>query len=100
MVGSKVVIKDMTPSHKLALKYKPEQFNVVSRNGSELVVQSEVDGRQYRRNVTHTKLLPTTDQVEEANVDDEAVAAGPTDTDPSRVERPKRNVGKPARYQS
>lgn len=97
MVGSKVVIKEMAPSNKLALKYKPERFNVIERNGSELIVQSELDGRQYRRNVTHTKLLPATDQVDEAeNNDDQSEQAIEPDSIPSG--RPKRNIIKPARY--
>lgn len=92
-VGSKVVIKDMVPSSKLALKYKPEEFEVVDRNGSELLVKSSIDGRQYRRNVTHTKLLPSANETIQ-------VADGGLPTEaPKQNARPKRTVVKPARYQ-
>lgn len=93
----------MAPSHKLALKYKPESFSVTERKGSELLVTSDVDGRQYRRNVSHTKLLPDTDRVGDVSDNDgRTMALEPEEpvvsVDPIPVSRPKRNVVKPARY--
>lgn len=106
-VGSKVVIKEMAPPNKLSLKYKPEPFSVIERNGSEIIVQSDTDGRRYRRNVTHTKLLPASDQAGETVVDEEPIEnANVEPNEPIAdavadvpVERPKRAIVKPARYQ-
>lgn len=74
---------------------------MTERNGSELIVRSDVDGRQYRRNVAHTKLLPDTDRVGDASVGD-GHAVGPVAEEPAGaidpVGRPKRTVVKPARY--
>lgn len=83
----------MVSSSKLALKYKPEEFEVVNRKGSELLVKSSVDGRQYRRNVTHTKVLPNSDQRSQA------ADITPSADQLEQYIRPKRTIVKPARYQ-
>lgn len=112
----------MAPANKLALKYKPESFSVIERKGSEVVVQSDMDGRQYRRNVTHTKLLPSSGWVDQAaangEVNDEQqvkenelstaatnpigrpkrCALKPSTTASGSTDRPKRNIVKPVRY--
>lgn len=99
MVGSKVVIKEMAASNKLSLKYKPETFSVTERKGSELVVTSDEDGRQYRRNVSHTKLLPDMNASENENRIMAPEMGEPVeDVNPVPFARPKRNIVKPARF--
>lgn len=100
----------MAPASKLALKFKPESFSVTERNGSEVLVKSDTDGRCYRRNVSHVKLLPT-ETADDQLVVSADVSATNKSNDPlpdvnneeqpsvDKAIRPKRNVSKPTRYQ-
>lgn len=50
-IGNKVFVKEFLPAGKLATKNRPEEFTVIDRKGSELLVKSDVTGNVYRRNV-------------------------------------------------
>lgn len=67
--GDKVYVKRMQKDNKLSTNYSPEQFVVVSKLGSEVVVQSLKSGQKIKRNVVHLKRIEQ-DQGTEPEEDD------------------------------
>lgn len=56
--GDKVFVKRMKKNHKLEADYSPEEYQVVKKSGSDVIVRSRVSGKEFRRNVTHLKKIP------------------------------------------
>lgn len=54
-IGDTVWLKRLIPANKLSPTFDPVDYKVISRNGSELVVENISTGTRYRRNVTHVK---------------------------------------------
>lgn len=95
-IGDQVLVKEFAPANKLASKFNPQSYTVVDRKDSEVVVQSEFDGQQYRRNVAHTQRISDgSDRNAAANADDEV-----DELTMIAAKRPKRQAAKPARYQA
>lgn len=53
--GEIVWLKRLTPGNKLSPTFEPIDHKVISRSGSELLVENVLNGAQYRRNVVHVK---------------------------------------------
>lgn len=53
--GEIVWLKRLTPGNKLSPTFEPIDHKVISRSGSELLVENVLNGAQYRRNVAHVK---------------------------------------------
>lgn len=53
--GEIVWLKRLTNKNKLSPTFEPVDHKVISRSGSELLVENTVTGAQYRRNITHVK---------------------------------------------
>lgn len=93
-IGNKVFVKELLPAGKLATKNRPEEFTVIDRKGSELLVKSDVTGNVYRRNVVHTKRIG------------EGIEGQAAEPDPVMIqeamqhERPRRQLNKPERFQA
>lgn len=64
-IGKTVWLKRLIPANKLAPNFEPVDHKVISRSGSELVVENILTGTQYRRNITHVKRAPTQKDEEE-----------------------------------
>lgn len=56
--GDEVVVKRQIITNKLATKFEPTVYKVTERKGSEVTVENEGTGTQYRRNVAHIKKIP------------------------------------------
>lgn len=54
-VGDIVWLKQMTKANKLSPTFDPIDYKVISRTGSELLVENVSTGVQYRRHITHVK---------------------------------------------
>lgn len=54
-VGETVWLKRMNPANKLSPNFEPVDYKVISRSGSELVVENMSNGTKYRRHITHVK---------------------------------------------
>lgn len=55
-IGNKVILKNLIKATKLTPTFAPEVFEVLQRNGNELLLFG--NGKTLRRNVAHVKLLP------------------------------------------
>lgn len=53
--GEIVWLKRLTPGNKLSPTFEPVDHKVVSRSGSELLVENVLNGARYRRKVAHVK---------------------------------------------
>lgn len=53
--GEMVWLKRLVPGNKLSPTFEPINHKVISRSGSELLVENVLNGARYRRNVTHVK---------------------------------------------
>lgn len=91
-----VWLKKLTNANKLSANFEPNDFKVIDRIGSELVVENIATGVQYRRNVTHAKLRPP-DQLNEAMNDPKLKRALDSTISPTK-ERPKRQCAKSVKY--
>lgn len=101
-MGDKVVVMDFAPSGKLATKFRPEEFTGVDKKGTELLVESDKSGVQYRRNVVHTKRLPAATGEKSDEVPDEVNSGIKRQAGAGLAEelgRPKRKINKPVRFQ-
>lgn len=56
--GDNVFVKRMKKNHKLEADYSPEEYEVIRKRGSDVVVRSRLSGKEFRRNVTHLKKIP------------------------------------------
>lgn len=54
-VGETVWLKCLINKNKLSPTFEPIDYKVISRSGSELLVENVSSGVQYRRNITHVK---------------------------------------------
>lgn len=86
-VGDRVLVKEMTKSHKLAPNFGTKEFEIMNKSGSELLVRSEDTGKEYRRNVVHVKKIP-----------DNIIQPLQTKNPQEPEDRPKREVKKPKRW--
>ncbi|XP_055525193.1 uncharacterized protein K02A2.6-like [Wyeomyia smithii] len=57
--GDRVFIKRMMKSHKLEANFSSEEFVVMKKTGSDVVVRSQLSGKEFRRNDTHLKKIPS-----------------------------------------
>lgn len=73
--GDKVFVKRMKKNHKLEADYSAEEYDVVNKKGSDVIVRSRVSGKEFRRNVTHLKKVP--------QIDDNVQPTATTETDQS-----------------
>lgn len=48
----------MKKNHKLEADFSPEEFVVMKKMGSDVVVRSQLSGKEFRRNVSHLKKVP------------------------------------------
>lgn len=86
-VGDDVVLKVQKKLNKLSPNFGPEQFTVIERNGSEVLVSSKSSGKQFRRNTSAVKrIFPSSDDELTSNIAEEESS------------RPKRKIVKPPRF--
>ena len=83
--GDKVLIRNQTPSSKLAPAYHPKPATVISREGEEVRAQRE-DGSVVRRHSSHLKRYHQPEhQEDQSNASDQDASA---DCRPTRNRRP------------
>ena len=92
-VGDTVLVR-AEKTNKLSPNFSPEKHQIVSRQGSEVIVSNENSGRQFRRNLTEVRKLPNP-QIETDNAEDEVEVETCTD---SNAGRPKRDRNPPVRF--
>lgn len=88
-VGDRVLLKEMTKTHKLAPNFGTDEFEITNRKGGEVIVRSEDTGKEYRRNVVHVKKIP------ENGIN--KLPLGEPKPEES-TDRPKREIKKPKRF--
>lgn len=69
-VGDRVLAKRMKRDNKLSSEFGPEEYSVVSKKGTEVVIRSTESGKEYRRSAPHLKPISanendSTDQASE-----------------------------------
>ncbi|XP_062713724.1 uncharacterized protein K02A2.6-like [Aedes albopictus] len=92
-VGDIVVAKRMTKDHKLSSNFDPEQFEIISRKGTDVQLRSLDTRKLYHRNVSHLKLITRTTDSAEGSQARENVITNPEEAAPSQeepVQRPQR----------
>lgn len=57
--GDEVVVKRQIITNKLSTAFEPVIHKVIKRSGSEVVVEHSGTGKEYRRNVSHVKKVPS-----------------------------------------
>lgn len=55
VVGDRVLLKRMKKDNKLSTEYMNEEFIILRKCGSDLIVKSLVTGKEFRRNTAHVK---------------------------------------------
>ena len=60
-VGDTVVAKRMKKQNKVEAEFAPDEYKVVQKKGSDVIIKSSVDGKQYRRCSTHLKRVRCAD---------------------------------------
>lgn len=58
-VGDRVLAKRMRKDNKLSSEFAPEEFRVMQKKGTEVVIRSSESGKEYRRSAAHLKVIPT-----------------------------------------
>lgn len=94
--GDHVFLKRMKKSHKLEADFSPEEFLVMKKSGSDVIVRSQLSGKEFRLNVTHLKkvpaerdyLQPTSSSETDHTIQDELVR----DSDSNAVQLPDESV--------
>lgn len=71
--GDRVLVKRMKKDHKLQTDFAPEEFQVIHKKGSDTTVRSSLSGKEFRRNVTHLKKVPDSNDKTSDDKDDERV---------------------------
>ena len=56
-VGEHVLAKRMRKDNKLSSDFGPEEFKVVQKKGTEVVIRSTDSGKEYRRSAAHLKTI-------------------------------------------
>ena len=56
-IGEKVYVKNMIKENKLTPEFNDTTHTVLSKNGSDVNVQNDENGKQYRRNIVHLKKI-------------------------------------------
>lgn len=56
-VGDHVLAKRMKKDNKLSSDFAPEEFSVVQKKGTEVIIRSTESGKQYRRSAAHLKVI-------------------------------------------
>lgn len=97
-IGDEVVAKRQVITNKLATKFEPTVYKVVKRNGSEVTIENEGTGSQYRRNVAHIKKLPSPSNSEPQQQQPTTPPVPNQAADPSEG-RPARKRKMPSYYQ-
>lgn len=111
-------MKIQLKTNKFSPNFGSEEFTVIERHGSEVLVRSKITGKQYRRNVTAIKKIPNNliddyddDDVTDAVYNDDDVNLNKNNDDDGNkdnedelpvdnvAQRPKRKIRKTARYQ-
>lgn len=71
-IGDKVLVKRQAKTNKLSSTFGPEKFIVISKKGSEAVIESSTGHTTYRRNVSHLKRIAdgAQDEPEQQKQDD------------------------------
>lgn len=70
-VGNTVFQKNQFITDKLATTFDPNQFTVIAKNGSNVTIRRDDDGRVYERNISHLKRVPIPDDPEELLIEPE-----------------------------
>ncbi|XP_055615000.1 uncharacterized protein K02A2.6-like [Toxorhynchites rutilus septentrionalis] len=58
-VGDHVLVKQMKKKNKVSADYSPEQFQVVQKNGTDVLLKSLFSGKNIRRSAAHLKVVPS-----------------------------------------
>lgn len=113
--GDDVVIMNPKKKSKMDPNFNSEEFEVVHKNGGEVLVKSKEDGHMKKRNVTHlkkivgsnlqqevsqeTQIQETENQNGEDTTSQQLMEKSNADTDRgASMSRPKRSAGIPARF--
>lgn len=102
----------MIKMNKLTPNFGATEFEVISKSGSELQIQDE-EGRVYRRNTAHAKVVPMDvdtereEEKEEEGATDKQAVVGSNNENMKQRQKPalstrvlpKRNAKRPERYQ-
>lgn len=54
-VGDQVLTKRLKKDNKLEAHFSPEEFEVVKKQGADVIIRSKESGKKFRRNVAHLK---------------------------------------------
>ena len=92
--GDTVVIRNQLKKDKLTPTFRDEDFTVIEKTGSKVVVQSKVDGTMYERNTQHVKQVPEAPVVSPSKGQSFQPTASSTPTVTN--ERPRREARRPA----
>lgn len=94
-----VWLKNVVKTNKLAPVFEPTPFKVMDRRGTEIIVRNEETNAQYRRNVSHAIKAPSQQAEGKISTNEVDTKRVGENMDSVRMQRPKRNCVKPARFQ-
>lgn len=80
-VGDEVWLRKLVNTNKLSAKFEPVAFRVVSRQGSELLVENIENGARYRRNITHVIKAPPSQNKTVEGTEEESMVANKNDNE-------------------
>lgn len=84
VVGDKVLLKRMKKDNKLSTEYMNEEFVILRKCGSDVIVRSLVTGKEFRRNTAHMKKIDKCDT---------GSSSGNANTDHDVTPEPEPNLG-------
>ncbi|XP_062533298.1 uncharacterized protein K02A2.6-like [Armigeres subalbatus] len=88
--GDVVLMKNLLPTNKLSTNFLKEKFIVLSRNGSNVTVQSNDTGKKYDRNISHLRKLIRPAQVSNSD------STSTPDNEDNSLDSPKDVVPEPS----
>ncbi|XP_055585193.1 uncharacterized protein K02A2.6-like [Uranotaenia lowii] len=57
-VGDRVLAKRMRKENKLSSDFAPEEFVVMKKKGTDVMIRSSSSGKEFRRSAAHLKVIP------------------------------------------
>lgn len=106
--GDVVVVKRTVKDNKLSSNFGPEEFVIMNRNGSDVLLKSTESGKTVHRNVSHLKPVvrnPNNEESSNAGMENNSteIQELPENDRPDRSsieqQRPKRDVKRPSYLQ-